>query len=249
MKTFYLSIVLALCLAWCGTACNKEEADETVPTVDYVLINGIDADVSVAAGASFDITAGFTDETALHQVRVEIGNLIDATSAFTSVKIYELNGMVDEQAWTVELPDTVASGPHFLEVMAVDQDGNQSDTFELFFDVTKTTQPVINLAAPDFSQSLSYSAGDTVAFAGTVTDELDLEMIKMELLLDGVSQTNVFYDYSDSIITAWDFSQLTIDLWFFIIPAASTADTYDLEVTASDGEGNFTRMSTTVVVN
>jgi hypothetical protein len=249
MKTVVLPFLLSLCLVWCGTSCNKEDADETVPTVDYVLINGIDADITVAAGASFSITAGFTDETALNQVRVEIGNEISGTSSFSSVKIYDLAGTNDDASWTVELSDTIASGPHFLEVMAVDQDGNQSDTFALYFEVSKTTQPVINLTAPDFTQVLSYNAGDTVVFAGTVTDETDLEFIKMELLLDGVSQTNVPYDYTDSVITSWDFSQLTTDWWFFIVPIASISGTYDLEVTASDIEGNFTRKSTTLVVN
>ena len=173
MKTFSISIVLSLCLVWCGTSCNKEEADETEPTVDYVLINGTNIDVSVAAGIPFTITAGFSDGTALNQVRVEVANLIEGTSGFSSVKIYDITGTNDEGSYTVDLPDTVASGPHILEVMAMDQDGNQSDTFELYFDITTATQPVVNLTAPDFSEVLNYNAGDTVVFAGTVTDDVD----------------------------------------------------------------------------
>lgn len=249
MKTVSFSFVLTLCLVWLGSACNKEDKDELAPTVNYVLIDGTATESSVVAGTSFTISAGFTDETGLNQVRVEIADLFGGTSAYNAVKIYDLESTNDEASWSIDLSDTIASGPYILEVMAVDLQGNQSDTFEVNFDITQATQPVINLTAPDFSQTLNYNAGDTVVFAGTVTDESDLEGIKMELLFEGVSQTNVTYLYTDSIVTVWDFSQLTTDWWFFIIPTTLTANTYDLEVTAADSDGNYTRTSTTVEVN
>lgn len=250
MATLSRSLVLSflfLGISAVFMACSKDE-DENEPTIDFVNINGQASDIAINAGDDFVVLAQFTDDVELGECRVEVYNLFKTNEVLSYLKIYELAGVTATQEWTIEMLDTTSSGPYMLELRLLDAAGNEADTFELNFEILQSTQPVISLTAPNMSQTLTSSASDTIDFAGTVTDDSDIELITVELYDDGSVLNTLTYNYTDSVVTSWDFSQIATDLLYFTIPSTTEVGTYDLEVTASDIDGNYTRQSATVTI-
>jgi len=188
---FILSAILIL------ASCKKESEDSTKPIINSVKINGIVADEhEMNAGETFTIEVSTSDNESLNQLKVNIhsaddGHTHDEASGevdapnigvWSETQILNISGTSNTQSLTLDIPAVVAGHWH-VEVMLIDEQGNEALEYVTTLHVVNTNLPIMNVvsvpAAVDYE--ISIAPGGTITITGTITDDDGLDSGHVEL--------------------------------------------------------------------
>jgi hypothetical protein len=188
---FILSAILIL------ASCKKESEDSTKPQINSVKINGIVADEhEMNAGETFTIEVSTSDNESLNQLKVNIhsaddGHTHDEASGevdapnigvWSETQIFNISGTSNTQSLTLDIPAVVAGHWH-VEVMLIDEQGNEALEYVTTLHVVNTNLPIMNVvsvpAAVDYE--ISIAPGETITLTGTITDDDGLDSGHVEL--------------------------------------------------------------------
>jgi hypothetical protein len=137
MKTT-LSVVAVLAMMSCGP---KENQDLEKPVIGGVWVNAVQQEThELSKGGAFVVQVALTDNNVLNQLKLNIHSADDGhghvdlpgyeglvnEGVWTYSRIFDLTGTTASPTATIAIPDTI-SGIWHLEVMAIDQSGNESD--------------------------------------------------------------------------------------------------------------------------
>ena len=188
---FILSAIFIL------ASCKKESEDSTKPLINSVKINGIVADEhEMNAGETFTIEVSTSDNESLNQLKVNIhsaddGHTHDDVSGevdapnigvWSETQIFNISGTSNTQSLTLDVPAVVAGHWH-VEVMLIDEQGNEALEYVTTLHVVNTNLPIMNVvsvpAAVDYE--ISIAPGETITLSGTITDDDGLDSGHVEL--------------------------------------------------------------------
>lgn len=188
---FILSAIFIL------ASCKKESEDSTKPLINSVKINGIVADEhEMNAGETFTIEVSTSDNESLNQLKVNIHSADDGHShdeasgevdapnigVWSETQIFNISGTSNTQSLTLDVPAVVAGHWH-VEVMLIDEQGNEALEYVTTLHVVNTNLPIMNVvsvpAAVDYE--ISIAPGETITLTGTITDEDGLDSGHVEL--------------------------------------------------------------------
>jgi hypothetical protein len=188
---FILSAIFIL------ASCKKESEDSTKPLINSVKINGIVADEhEMNAGETFTIEVSTSDNESLNQLKVNIHSADDGHShdeasgevdapnigVWSETQIFNISGTSNTQSLTLDVPAVVAGHWH-VEVMLIDEQGNEALEYVTTLHVVNTNLPVMNVvsvpAAVDYE--ISIAPGETITLSGTITDDDGLDSGHVEL--------------------------------------------------------------------
>jgi hypothetical protein len=179
-KIIWISLILGL------AACKKDE-DTSAPVVDYVRVNGVAADEhELLAGESFTVQLKLTDNEALNQVKLNVHAADDGhthngmgggddhgpnVGIWTASRILNLDGTEAVKNLTFSVPDDVAGHWH-LEVLLIDEKGNEAEEYITTLHVENPDLPVITvtmLPAPT-DDEVVLAPGSTLSVSALVED-------------------------------------------------------------------------------
>lgn len=188
---FILSAIFIL------ASCKKESEDSTKPLINSVKINGIVADEhEMNAGETFTIEVSTSDNESLNQLKVNIHSADDGHShdeasgevdapnigVWSETQIFNISGTSNTQSLTLDVPAVVAGHWH-VEVMLIDEQGNEALEYVTTLHVVNTNLPIMNVvsvpAAVDYE--ISIAPGETITLSGTITDDDGLDSGHVEL--------------------------------------------------------------------
>ena len=149
---------------------------------------------------------------------------------------------------TIPVPDSIVAGPYVATLNVIDKKGNESSTSSInVLMFSAGNQPVVNITSPDLSQNFQIPKGDTLNLQGLVFDDLDLEFIF--ILLE--AETNLYdeeFDLTDTVQTAWNFNELSLQDKRIIIPTNADNGDHELVIIAVDNDEHSTIHQSTVTV-
>ena len=192
-------------------SCKK---DITPPTLGEITLNQ-EMDtlrINIDTSTKVLIECLIEDDTELSQYRIlSNGTIIGSPSDSSSFQnfVYSINSTIDSNPFALSDSFNILSnsctGLYSITVSAIDPEGNESVGEEVFLWVFSSEAPNSTITSPIFS-SATYSAGDTVFFEGTVTDNIAIRNIYINLYEeDGISLASEEFNYSDTVFTSWDY--------------------------------------------
>ena len=188
---FILSAILIL------ASCKKESEDSTKPIINSVRINGIVADEhEMNAGETFTIEVSTSDNESLNQLKVNIhsaddGHTHDDVSGevdapniglWSETQILNLSGTTNTQTLTLEIPAVIAGHWH-VEVMLIDEQGNEAVEYVTTLHVVNVNLPIMNVVSVPVAvdYEIIIAPGETITLSGTITDDDGLDSGHVEL--------------------------------------------------------------------
>ena len=126
---------------WVMSCQPKEEVDTEKPLITGVWVNAVQQEThELSPGGAFVVQVALTDNNTLNQLKLNVHAADDghghvALPGYEGVvnegvwaysRIFDLTGTTASPTATIAIPDTI-SGIWHLEVMAIDQSGNESD--------------------------------------------------------------------------------------------------------------------------
>lgn len=229
--------------------------DITPPVIRDLALNGsIDTlHLNLDTSQKIHLYATIEDDTELSQYRVFSANSITAAPSDSSLfsnyvtSIYnsiETNPFVYNDS--LELSNFNSTGVYTVNLSAIDVEGNEGLGESVVLVLYSSEAPNTLITQPDFSSSFpSFNAGDTLFFQGTVSDNVAIRSISLEILNTGsiVSQT---FSYSDTVFTSWDYGSNSAKL---AIPSSAEIGNYEVRVKLVDNDGNLTLFRDSITVN
>ncbi|MFM2000057.1 MAG: hypothetical protein RL204_2004, partial [Bacteroidota bacterium] len=151
-----------------------------------VKINGVVADEhELNAGNTFTIDVVSEDNESLNQLKVNIhsaddGHTHDGGSGeveapnigvWSETQIFDLSGTSNTKSLTLEVPATVAGHWH-VEVMLIDEQGNEADEYVTTLHVLNTYLPVFAITSNPVAVDgvITIAEGETLDLMGTISD-------------------------------------------------------------------------------
>lgn len=228
----FLAVVLA-------TSCAKQEKDETEPVMEAIHLNKKEfVPLEVV-----EVHVQLADDENLNQVRSKISQAFAKSfHDWSQAVVKPISGKKYEGVLTFVVPDTAKAGYYQLATQAMDMSGNTTVDSILYFTVLQPgfapefhnfqTQP------PVVGDVIYLSGQDTLTFSGTVTDELGLKSVSINLKsTDDKNIRTLNYNLPDSVST-WDFAAEADT----IFPNYDALLPAKLIVKAVDGDGNQSRL-------
>ncbi|MEY2764163.1 MAG: hypothetical protein RLZZ205_587 [Bacteroidota bacterium] len=138
VSQWMLAVILALATYGCQP---KEEQDTTRPIIGNVTLNDLAQEThELSPGQSFVVTMPVTDDEQLSQLKIGVHSADDGhghvdlpgyeglenAGTWSYTRIFDLSGTMASPTATIAVPDTI-SGIWHLEIMAIDQSGNESE--------------------------------------------------------------------------------------------------------------------------
>ncbi|MEN9332967.1 MAG: hypothetical protein RLY35_147 [Bacteroidota bacterium] len=139
MKMKYLMLGMMVITIF---SCTKDEnQDLERPILQSVLVNNVQQEThELQAGSNFVVQVNVSDNADLSELKINVHSADDghghvALPGYEGVvnegvwaysRIFDLTGTTASPTATITIPDTI-SGIWHLEVMAIDQSGNESD--------------------------------------------------------------------------------------------------------------------------
>lgn len=227
--------VLIVILIWLSLGCTKE--DNESPTISGFSVNGSDSSLLANAGDTLLVQAQFEDNEELLQYRFEVAQgQVKTFQTIDHIRVGPLDGTTKSVAFSYQLPDSGISGLYLANMEALDQSGNRSEQISIPFILWNDGQPVVTLNTPDLGATITLSQNDTLFFAGSITDDTDLDRVCIDLE-DLYSEDFLL---TDTVITLWDFNQMGLQERWLIIPPETLAGIYTLVLLAEDNDGHQT---------
>jgi len=198
MKFLLPSILLLLA----AVGCQKASNDNTDPGI---VIQSPGDSLTFITGQTFVLQANLSDNDRLSQYKFDFHNNFDGHShrpvatPWARVIIGNLpsqNSVI--VSLNVTIPADAAAGVYHMVGSVVDANGNEmfADPIIMFLvSSLDSIAPVISMTAPDSGDA--FLVGDTVFMTGTITDNLGLMDIDLEIVEDATSI--IKYSYSESI--------------------------------------------------
>ena len=182
MKKAILILAAIVALA----SCKKETEDTTKPVISSVKINGLVAEEhELNAGNTFTIDVLSEDNESLNQLKVNIhgaddGHTHDGGSGeveapnigvWSETQIFDLSGTSNTKSLTLEVPATVAGHWH-VEVMLIDEQGNEADEYVTTLHVLNSYLPVFSITSSPAAVDgvITIAEGETLDLMGTISD-------------------------------------------------------------------------------
>jgi hypothetical protein len=241
-KVFFFLALGVLALSSC-----KEKEDSTAPVISSVLVDGVEAEEhEFDAGESFSVRVNATDNEALNQVKIEIHAADDGHThgtggeeeelepnigVWSDSKVVNLEGTSDNATVNFTIPNNVAGHWH-VEVMLLDEDGNEAEEYITTIHAENASLPAINLT---FNGSLTtdgelqLGVGSSLSFTGTVTDPDGIQEVHAKLKKEGATTYLWENEYNGNGAVSFDLNGTTSMM--------TDADHYIFEVHATDGAG------------
>jgi Domain of unknown function (DUF4625) len=227
-------------------SCKKESEDTTKPIISSVKVNGLVADEhELNAGDTFTIEVVSTDNESLNQLKVNIhsaddGHAHDGESGeveapnigvWSETQIFNLSGTTNTQSLTLEIPAVVAGHWH-VEVMLIDEQGNEAVEYVTTLHVLNSYLPVFaitsNPAAVD--GVITISAGATIDLMGTISDTDGLGFGHCEIIDESTGDVVWTQTMSSVMGTVYD-------LGTFLVNPTLTPGDYQIFLKATDDLG------------
>jgi len=262
MRIFNQLLSLALISA-AVTGCS--EADTEPPVISGLVITpqpsaGIICGqqegnvIHVSTGESITVSFTVTDNEELSQYKLDLHNNFDChghakleeTVVWELIEIEGISGTEAQVSRVLHVPDNATAGKYHFSIQAADFFGNAAKT-EIFHilvqNLEDTVPPTLVVTEPSVSSitlNLSDSIpNDSIRFAGTVSDNRDLEQGgngKLELRYWRVGSPNVFMLYNILFVVG---TGPSIDFDFTVtVPPTLVAADYIFELRAFDGVNN-----------
>lgn len=210
--------------------------------------------IQVYTGDSLTISFTVTDDEELSQYKFDIhqnfdchGHLkVEETGVWEVIEIGELTGTEMQVSRVLQVPDTATAGTYHFSIQVADFFGNSVKT-QIFnitlLNVDDTLPPVLAATQP-LTDTLTITLSDTIAndsirFAGSVTDNRDLELGgngKLDLRYWKTDSPNVFNLYSILFVIG---TGPSYDFDFTVaVPAILVEGQYIFQLRAFDGVNN-----------
>ncbi len=246
MRLFPFLVLLLL------ISCKK---DITPPVIGNITLNQEPDTLRINLDTSTKVLIEclIEDETELSQYRIfSNGSIIGSPSDSSSFQnfVYSVNNGIDLNPFMLSdsfnIQSNSCTGLYTVKVSAIDLEGNEALGEEVFLWIFSSEAPFSNITSPDFNSS-SYSAGDTIFFEGTVTDNIAIKNIYLNIYdEDGVSLASEQFNYSDTVFTSWDYlnNDARIEL-----PTVLETGKYVLRVRVIDNDGNLSITQDSVNIN
>lgn len=232
------------------------------PTADIICGQEENNVIRLSTGDSLTIAFTVTDNEELSQYKFDIHQNFDChghakleeTSVWEVIEIGALTGTEMQVSRTLQVPDSATAGKYHFSIQVADFFGNSAKT-EIFNIIVQnlddTIPPVLTVTAPSVSSiTINRSdsiPNDSIRFAGTVTDNRDLELGgngKLELRYWRVGSANAYELFSILFVLG---TGPSIDFDFTVtVPPILVSDDYIFQLRAFDGVNN---MSNTVQFN
>jgi hypothetical protein len=215
--------------------------------------------VHVFTGESITISFTATDNEELSQYKLDVHQNFDChghakleqTVVWEVIDIGNISGKEAQVTKVLNVPDSATAGKYHFSIMVADFFGNAAKT-EIFHVIVKnlddTIPPALTVTEPSVSSiTINRSdsiPNDSIRFAGTVTDNRDLELGgngKLELRYWRVGSANTF-DLFNILFVLGTGPSIDFDFTVTVPPTLVAAD-YIFELRAFDGVNN---MSNTV---
>ncbi len=223
---------LAILLAGFTTACDKEDEtpnDTQAPTIENLMLNDKDHDITVGAGANLLAKAILKDNLNLGEAKIDIHSNFDGhshgrveTTAFDLSRVIRLSGTQMNLQEQISIPADAATGNYHFIVQIIDAAGNEGDFAEVEFEITSNSQPQVKLTAPTpeaGEDEIDLAEGEILRLAGMIEDADGLEEIKIKIEEEGehnhgrveAELDEPFYEkeYKLNGVTTFDLSNVT----------------------------------------
>lgn len=246
-KTALFLSILAI-----ATACSddSDNQDLDAPVILSASLNGEDHDLEFNAGDAISLAVEASDNEALGQVKLDLHDVFDGhshgklASTWTLSEVHNLSGTQTTFTETLQVPDPVTAGPHHLVLRLLDAAGNESEFAELDFVLRNGSEPQISITDPDFSQGFQIAKGQSFSLTGSVTDNIDLAEIVIQVREEeehehkNKSLSSTIFSFDKDLDGG---SDLSFDLGSLSISIPSSAEIghYELYISAKDSEGNY----------
>lgn len=214
-------------------------------------------------GQDFKYNLQFTDDQALTQYKIDIHNNFDChghgggsapniavpnvdnqTTDWTVLQIFNISGTsatVDER---LQVPDNVTAGNYHFHIQVIDESGNDSPFSNFYSMKIKNPEddiaPTITLDQPASNNNIQIQRGESIRFAGKVTDNRALGLGGngvLYLAYTDLSSGNTFtsdkaFAFDNNVGTEYNFD------FEWTVPQTLVSGNYRLSLGANDGVRN-----------
>lgn len=237
-------------LALGAMACSEDEdQDTTAPQILAATINGEDHDLVFNSGDNLQLELDLSDNEALGELKLDIHDIFDGHDhnkrggdAWELTEIIQVSGASSTVSHSLSVPDPVTAGPYHVIFRLLDAAGNESEFEELDFLIRNGEEPLISISAPDFSNEVHVSKGQSLNLVGSISDDVDLDEVIITIMEeeehDHKNSSGLLFSFDQDLPGSTDTS---FDLSTVAIPVPSDAETghYKLIISAKDNEGNY----------
>lgn len=196
MKQYLFFLFLSIALF----SCNRDD-DNEAPRIQWVRVNGAEADEhELQAGQLMQVSLKLTDNEELNQVKLNIHAADDGhthgddtgedtgpnTGVWSDTRVLNLEGAEYTGSVNFNIPAEVAGHWH-LEVMLIDEEGNEAEEYVTTLHVENDDLPVLEVTtvpAP-VDGEISLAPGSSLSVEATASDEEGISEIHIEVLDDG----------------------------------------------------------------
>lgn len=209
---------------------------------------------------TFDVI--FNDDIALSQYKVDIHNNFDChghgggsapsisvpnvssqTTDWSVLDVTNLSETSSSITRTLNVPENVTTGNYHFQIQVLDESGNDNPAANFFAlkikNPTDNTPPQISVQEPT-SGNFSAKKGETIRFAGQVTDDRSLSdggngvlfLSYTDLSSENTFSTDAFFVFDETVDKTFDFD------FEFTIPVTLTNGRYRFSLGANDGVRN-----------
>ena len=244
----FLSIVIAFILLSC-------KKDITPPVIGEIALNQHEDTllINLDTNTKVYIECLIEDDADLSQLRLFSANIISGVPSDSSIFqnfVYSMNKGIDSNPYflmdSINIGSNTCTGLYSIDLSAIDTEGNEGHGDEFVLWVFSSEAPSTNISSPDFA-NMAYAAGDTIYFQGTITDNIALKNIYFNLYdQDGLSIASNEYNYSDTIIPSWDYTNNNAQIQ---LPTVMETGHYLMRIRIIDNDGNLTLFQDSVIVN
>jgi hypothetical protein len=224
-------------LASAGVVGCQSDVDTTLPEITQVIVDGLESEThSIQAGESMQISLMVSDNENLKQVKVNghgsgSGVVLQPNvGTWNYSHIIELTGQSATANLSLSVPADIIGSWH-LEIMAIDESGNEAIEKVVTLSVNNDELPVIQVTTSPASSDnvISVSASNPVlSLDATVVDASGIDSLYILAASEGgVEVFTQSFDASDVL----EFNTGTIEITF---PGVGL---YDIELRALDVNG------------
>jgi len=140
-KMKMMSLLMATVAFWMVGCQPQEDQDLEKPVINAVWVNAVQQNThELTKGGAFVVQVALTDNNMLNQLKLNIHSADDGhghvdlpgyeglenVGLWSYSRVFDLSGNASSPTATIAIPDTI-TGVWHLEVMAIDQSGNESD--------------------------------------------------------------------------------------------------------------------------
>jgi len=237
-------ITFFILLAALFTAC-KDDQDTTLPSIDSVKVNGVVADEhELDAASSFSVAVQCSDDKALNQVKINVHSAADGhahtgtgteepvvnVGLWSLTKVINVESTSDVASLNITIPDSIAGVWH-LEVLLLDESGNEAEEYVTTLHISNSNLPVIAITfnpAPNVDGDVVIASTAQFSYDFNITDDDGVASVLVTLTDESETTTYWTEELSAALINPFSHSATS--------PALVTGH-YLFRVVAVDGDG------------